>query len=190
MKSFKQYITESETHTPYPWNRQQHSGWWHPSGRHFTWPWDIDGGEFHVTKIVQSPHLFGFNHDDIHNIITSNDPSNKHWKEHFGWKDEDLKKKLADGTIDVYPPIETAAHDKEWVGVRRTGNLALMGRGHALRYALGASSLHIPPAKLDTEKINLFDTGNNKRFDLVGFDQIHRYMKYGSIPDNKNIRGI
>lgn len=180
MKSFKQYILESEAYTPYPWRRQNHGGWWHPSGNHSTWKWDIDGGDFHVTKVVQSPHLFGLNHDDIHNIITSNDPHNIQWRKHYGWNDEDLKKKLAGGIIDQYFPIESAAYDRGWVGVRRTsGVLSLMGREHGLKKALGVASLHIPPENLDTEKIYIFNASKDKYHDLIGIDQIHRYIKHG-----------
>ena len=180
MKSFKQYITESEEPSSYPWKRQEHGGWWHPTEKHITWRWDIDGGESHVTKVAQSPHLFGLNHDDIHNTIMSNDPRTIAWRKHYGWSDDQLKKKLVGGIIDNFPPVEELAFAKGFVGVRRSGNLSLRGMEPGLQKALGHASLHIPQSKLETETINLYDSGNNKHFDLTGYKQMDRYIKHGS----------
>jgi len=183
MKSFKQYILEQTEKSSYPWTRMNHGGWWHPSGQHATWNWDIDGGEFHVTKIMQSPEMFGLNHDNIHATITSNDPKNMSWRKYYGWNDEQLKQKLTNGIIDKYSPIENLAYQRGWVGVRRTKkNMSLMGSEPGLRSALDSASLHIPVSKLDTEKINLYDADKNENFDLTGYEQMKRYIKHGIIP--------
>ena len=110
----------------------------------------------------------------------SNDPRTIAWRKHYGWSDDQLKKKLVGGIIDNFPPVEELAFAKGFVGVRRSGNLSLRGMEPGLQKALGHASLHIPQSKLETETINLYDSGNNKHFDLTGYKQMDRYIKHGS----------
>jgi hypothetical protein len=184
MKSFKQYIIEQTEKSSYPWTRQRHGGWWHPTEPHKTWNWmgDDEDDVYHVSHIVRSPDSFGLSHDHIQRIITGDDKLNKIWREHYGWNDDQLKKKIAGGIIDNYPPIENAAHENGWVGVRRAPKLALRGYEPGLRQATDLASLHIPPSKLETEEFHLYDASKDKHFYLTGMDQIQRYIKKGIIP--------
>jgi hypothetical protein len=187
MKSFRQYITENSFSTPpYPWSHTKLAGWWHPVKNNILWPWNIDGEEFHVTHIARTPHIFESSHDEIKNIINGKDENNLAWRKYFGWDDKTLHDKLKNGTIDVYPPIESVAYKKNWVAVRRTDprKISLTGHETGLKRAVASSSLFIHPYHMESAEYDLIDAEKNKNFTIRGSKQIERYIKYGTIPSH------
>jgi len=186
MKSFKQYILESE-HQSYPWTQKGHAGWWHPTQPHMIWKGDGDYGktDFHVTQLVRNPQHFGLTHQHIHDIITGTDALNKKERNRFNISDDELLKRLNNRIIDNYRPLENALHDRGWVAVRNSQGIQMNGHEPALRLAVNHAILHVPPDKAEDVGFVMRDIGNNKMFSLYGSREAERYAKYGHIPSQE-----
>lgn len=188
MKSFKQYILESQEHPPYPWMQRGHAGWWHPTQPHMIWKGDGDYGktDFHVTQLVRNPSHFGLTHQNIHDIITGADDLNQKYRRNLNISDDELMEKLNNRRIDNYPPLENELHKRGWVAVRYSQGIHMIGNEPALRLAVNRATLHVPPDKAEDVGFVMRDVGNNKMFSLYGTREAERYAKYGHIPPQED----